>query len=185
MQETREFPAAPLDSYAAQVTTGVAYLGGVLMLPILFAYLGNVRWTGLIIPIAVALALMVFLVLSYAARPVRYRLEAEHLVVQRQWLPRLKIPLQEITAVSVASSLADVPRRGLRFAFNPGVFGYQGPFYLAPYGKVFFVATNREKLVSLARGRVPPLVLSPAQPRAFMAALNEQIHPAEEQGMEH
>ena len=70
--------------------------------------------------------------------------------------------------------MADIPRRGLRFAFNPGIFGYQGPFRLDPLGHVFFLATNRERLVSVARNSAVPLILSPNMPRAFVDALNEQ-----------
>ncbi len=169
------FLAAPPDPYTERITTGVAYLGGFLMLPLLFAYLSNTRWDGLLIPVAFALVLAVFLTLAYAARPVAYRIEATTFVVERQWLPALRVPLKRITAVSVASHLADIPRHGVRFAFNPGVFGYQGPFYLAPYGRAFLLATNREKLVQLARGADTPLVVSPASPRRFSDVLRARL----------
>jgi hypothetical protein len=71
--------------------------------------------------------------------------------------------------------LASIPQRGLRFAFNPGIFGYQGPYRLAPYGEAFMLATNRERLVSLAREGRPPLIISPEQPRAFMNELTERL----------
>lgn len=169
-----KFEVAPLDSYAVRITHGLAYLGGLLMLPLLFAYLSNLRWGGLLTPVALALPLALFLLLAYAIQPVEYIVEAERLVVRRRWFRALKIPLDRITGVSMASALADVPRRGLRFAFNPGVFGYQGPFRLAPYGETFFLATNRERLVALARVTAPPLILSPARPRDFIDALNER-----------
>nr|WP_254151133.1 PH domain-containing protein [Candidatus Chloroploca mongolica] len=154
-----------------RVTTGLAYLGGLLVLPLLFAYLANMRWDGLLIPVALALAIAVFLLLTYAVQPRRYEITATELVVRRRLMPALRIPLKLVIGVSLASDLADVPRRGLRFAFNAGIFGYQGPFRLAPYGEVFFLATNRERLVAVARDQRTTMILSPERPRAFVEAL--------------
>lgn len=165
---------AALDSYATRVTSGLAYLGGLLMLPLLFAYLSNLRWNGLLIPSALALTLALFLLLCYATQPRQYELTASELVVRRRVLRALRVPLSQITGASSASNLADVPQRGLRFAFNAGIFGYQGPFRLAPYGEVFFLATNRAKLVALAREGRTPLILSPERPREFVDAVNTQ-----------
>lgn len=167
------FEAAPLDDYARRITMGLAYMGGLLMLPLLFAYLANLRWEGLLIPVALALAVALFLLLTFAAQPRRYELTETHLVVPRRIFRPLRVPLSVITAASPATHLADVPRRGLRFAFNAGIFGYQGPFRLAPYGEVFFLATNRARLVALARTERTPLIISPARPREFVEALNE------------
>ncbi len=167
------FEAAPLDQYALRLTTGLAYLGGLLMLPLLFAYLANLRWEGLLIPVALAVAVALFLLLTYAFQPRRYELTPDALLVRRRlWRP-LRVPLEIVTGASPASNLADVPVRGLRFAFNAGIFGYQGPFRLAPYGEVFFLATNRARLVAVARQGRTSLILSPASPRAFVEALNE------------
>jgi hypothetical protein len=177
----QSFAVAPLDTYATRVTTGVSYLGGVLMLPLLFAYLSNLRWEGLLIPVALAITLALFLVLAYGTQPTTYQIEGEYLVVRRRWGWALRVPLQIVSGVSAASSLAHLPQRGLRFAFNPGVFGYHGPFYLAPYGKAFFAATNRERLVAVARHAAPPLILSPARPRVFIEALGEHVHLRSEQ----
>lgn len=168
-----KFDTAPLDSYAERITTGVAYLGGLLTLPLFFAYLSNLRWGGLLIPSALALPIALFLLLAYAFQPTSYTIEEDQLVIQRRWMRALKIPFEKITGVSSAPTLAGMPRAGLRFAFNPGVFGYQGPFRLDPYGQAFFLATNRERLVALARQSAPPLIISPAQPRAFIDALND------------
>ncbi|MBP1467713.1 hypothetical protein EYB53_018505 [Candidatus Chloroploca sp. M-50] len=168
---TQIFLVAPLDAYALRVTTGLAYLGGLLVLPLLFAYLANMRWDGLLIPVALALAIAVFLLLTYAVQPRRYEITATELVVRRRLMPALRIPLKLVIGVSLASDLADVPRRGLRFAFNAGIFGYQGPFRLAPYGEVFFLATNRERLVAVARDQRTTMILSPERPRAFVEAL--------------
>jgi hypothetical protein len=169
-----KFEPAPLDSYAQRITMGVAYLGGLLTLPLFFAYLSNTRWAGLLIPIALAVPIALFLLLTYAAQPTAYIIEEDQLVVQRRWLRALKVPFSKIMGVSPGSALADVPRVGLRFAFNPGVFGYQGPFHLAPYGEAFFLATNRERLVAIARQAAVPLIVSPIRPRAFIEKLEEQ-----------
>ncbi|NNJ10025.1 hypothetical protein EKD04_006775 [Chloroflexales bacterium ZM16-3] len=168
------FEVAPLDAYASRVTIGLAYLGGLLMLPLLFAYLANLRWGGLLIPPALALPLALFLLLSYAAQPSAYLIEEADLVVRRRWWRPLRVPLDIVTGASAATFLADVPRRGLRFAFNPGVFGYLGPFRLQPYGETFFLATDRSRLISVARVGLPPLILSPTRPRQFVEALNER-----------
>ncbi len=167
------FEVAPLDAYARRLTAGLAYLGGLLMLPLLFAYLANLRWEGLIVPVALALAVAMFLLLTYGAQPRRYEIDAKHLVVRRRWLPALRVPMTIITGASLASHLADAPRRGVRFAFNAGIFGYQGPFRLAPFGEVFFLATNLERRTAVGREGRPSLILSPARPRAFVEALNE------------
>jgi hypothetical protein len=87
----------------------------------------------------------------------------------------MPVPFKEIAAVSTAAALADVPRFGLRRSFNAGVYGYHGPFQLDPYGAVFFVATNRERLVAVARRTAPPLILSPERPREFVEALREAL----------
>jgi hypothetical protein len=167
------FEVAPLDEYAQRITSGFAYLGGLLMLPLLFAYLANLRWEGLLVPTAVALPLACFLLLSWMAQPQLYELTATELVVRRRrWRP-LRVPLALIRGAAVASTMADVPQRRLRFAFNVGVFGYQGPFRLAPYGEAFFLATNRTRLVAVARSERTALILSPARPRQFVETLNE------------
>jgi hypothetical protein len=171
---TMRFDVAPLDEYAIRITSGLAYLGGILMLPLLFAYLANLRWAGLLIPVALALPLGLFLLLSYAFQPSAYLIEDARLVVRRRWWRSLVVPLDQISAAAAATHLADIPQRGLRFAFNPGVFGYLGPFRLAPYGEAFFLATNRGRLVSLARKGRPPLIVSPQRSREFIEAINER-----------
>ncbi|MFV9504401.1 MAG: PH domain-containing protein [Oscillochloridaceae bacterium umkhey_bin13] len=166
------FAAAPLDAYALRLTTGLAYLGGLLMLPLLFAYLSNLRWDGLLVPVALALAIAIFLLLTYAFQPARYEIHADTLIVRRRLWRALRVPLELVGQAAPATALADLPRRGLRFAFNAGIFGYQGPFRLAPYGEVFFLATDRTRLVTIARYERTALVISPASPRAFSEALN-------------
>lgn len=172
------FRVSPLDQFAVRVTTIVSYIGGFFMLPLLFAYLSNNRWNGLYIPTSFAILLAIFLLLNYASQPTAYRIDPEHLVVRRRWFWAVRVPLVEITRVSQASALSNVPHTGLRFAFNPGVFGYQGPFYLAPYGSAFFLATDRAKLVSVSRRFASPLILSPDKPYDFidsiMVKLNEE-----------
>lgn len=170
-----DFHIAPLDKYAERITMGVAYLGGLLTLPLLFAYLSNTRWYGLFIPVGFAIVLAIFILLTYAAQPIRYTIGADELMIRRRWMKAIKIPLSEITATSLATTLSDVQRIRLRFAFNPGLFGYQGPFHLEKYGKVFFLATNCSKLVAVARGPIPPLIISPNNPQAFVAALREKL----------
>ena len=178
---TTAFEAAPLDPYAERITLGIARLGGVLMLPALFWFLSEIHFPGVIIPVAISIALAAWLMLNYAVQPTSYLIETDQLVIRRRWARRIRIPFKEITGVSVATALADLPRFGLRRSFNAGVFGYQGPFQLDPYGAVFFVATNRERLVAIARIAGPPMILSPAQPREFVEKLREMLMAAPEQ----
>jgi hypothetical protein len=177
---TISYPAAPLDSYAERITSGIAMLGGVLMLPTLFLYLSGflltgVGVTGAVVTAAVALALAAWLVLNYAVQPTSYEIETDRVLIRRRWARAMPLPFKQITGVSTAAALADVPRFGLRRSFNAGVYGYQGPFQLEPYGAVFFVATNRERLVALARRDRSPMLLSPARPREFVEALREAL----------
>jgi len=178
--DTTAYPVARLDPYAEQITSGIAMLGGVLMLPTLFLYLSGflltgVGVTGAVITAAVALALAVWLVLNYAVQPSSYEIQAERVLIRRRWARALPLPFKDIIGVSTAEALADVPRFGLRRSFNAGVYGYQGPFKLDPYGAVFFVATNRERLVALARRDRTPLIISPARPREFVEALRAAL----------
>jgi hypothetical protein len=175
-----DFDAAPLDAYAERITSGIAMLGGVLMLPTLFLYLSGLLFSGVALPgiiisVAVAVALAAWLLLNYAVQPVRYSVEDDQLIIRRRWARPIKVPFSAVLGVSPASALADVPRFGLRRSFNAGVFGYQGPFNLAPYGAIFFVATNRERLVAIARSAAPPLIVSPARPRDFVETMREAI----------
>ena len=177
---TTSFSVAPLDPYAERITTGIAMLGGVLMLPALFLYLSGflltgVGVTGAVINVAIALAMAAWLILNYAVQPTSYAIEGERLLIRRRWARTMPVPFKEIAGVSIAAGLADVPRFGLRRSFNAGVFGYHGPFQLHPYGTVFFVATNRERLVAVARRNRLPLILSPARPREFVEALREAL----------
>jgi len=176
----RSFDAARLDPYAERITTGIAMLGGLLLLPALFLFLSGfllsgIAITGVLVTVAIALALEVWLVLNYAVQPTHYTIEAERLVVGRRWARALPVPFKEISGVSTAAALAEVPRFGLRRSFNAGVFGYQGPFQLERYGRVFFSATNRERLVALGRRDTAPLIISPDRPRDFVEALREAL----------
>jgi hypothetical protein len=131
--------------------------------------------TGVVVTVAIALAMEVWLVLNYAVQPASYAIEDDRLLVKRRWARAMPIPFKEITGVSTAAALADVPRFGLRRSFNAGVFGYQGPFVLERYGRVFFSATNRERLVAIGRRDRQPLIVSPARPRDFVEALREAL----------
>ncbi|MCS6842516.1 MAG: PH domain-containing protein [Roseiflexus sp.] len=174
------FTAAALDPYAERITSGVATLGGILMLPTLFLYLSGllsegIAQTGAVVTVAVALGLAVWLALNYAIQPIAYVVTSDALIIRRRWARALRIPFKQIAGVSLAGALADVPRFGLRRSFNAGVFGYHGPFYLDPYGRVFFAATHRERLVAVARYDAPSLIISPARPRDFVEALREAL----------
>jgi Bacterial PH domain len=130
---------------------------------------------GIVISAAIGVAMAVWLALNYAVYPKAYEIRGETLLVRRRWVRAMKIPLRDIIGVSGAPALADVPRRGLRRSFNAGVFGYHGPFQLVEYGKAFFVATHRERLVAIARRNNMTLIVSPQRPRDFTEALREAL----------
>lgn len=155
-------------------------VGGVLMLPALFWFLSGILLYGVAVPgvvisSATGVAMAVWLTLNYAVQPVSYTLQGETLLIKRRWVGPMRVPLRDILGVSPAAALADVPRKGLRQSFNAGVFGYNGPFQLEQYGKVFFTATDRERLVALARRDRMTLIVSPARPRDFIETIREEI----------
>jgi Bacterial PH domain len=174
------FEAAPLDPYAERITTGIAMVGGVLMLPALFWFLSGIVIYGVAIPgiaisSATGVAMATWLTLNYAVQPTSYELRGDQLLIHRRWARDRRIPLRDILGVSPAPALADVPRRGLRQSFNAGVFGYHGPFQLEQYGNVFFSATDRARLVAIALRDKLPLIVSPHRPRDFTEALREAL----------
>ncbi len=176
----QSFAAAPLDSYAQQITNGIAMLGGAILLPVLFLYLSGllfftIGWFGPLIAVALALSLMVWLLLNYAVQPVTYEVGAESLTIRRRWSRAVVVTYDKVVAVSLANALSDTPRSGMRRSFNAGVFGYQGRFQLAPYGTVVFLATNRQRLVALARSTTDPLIISPERPSEFVEALRTAL----------
>jgi hypothetical protein len=182
---TNQFPAAMLDQYAERISTGIAMLGGVLMLPALFWYLSGIAvalgiLSGILVCVGLALAMAVWLLLGYAAQPVSYRIAKEHLIIKRRWLRSLKTPLKDIAGVAPTGAFTDASRRGVRRALNFGVFGYHGRFQLAPYGQVYLAASNLAKIVAIARPNQPPLLISPDQPRALVDALREVLIKAKE-----
>ena len=94
-------------------------------------------------------------------------------MIERRWQRAVRIGYETIEAVTVLPVAADM--RATRFAFNAGVFGYQGPFISERYGRFFAYATDRDKTVAIARRGAPMLVVSPLLPFAFVGALREAL----------
>jgi hypothetical protein len=94
-------------------------------------------------------------------------------VIERRWQRPVRIPFDTIEAVTVLPVSIDM--RATRFAFNSGVFGYQGPFISERYGRFFAYATDRDKTVAIARRGAPMLIVSPLLPFAFVGALREAL----------
>src|SRR3954464_15859308 len=106
--ETTAYPVAPLDPYAERITSGIAMLGGVLMLPTLFLYLSGflltgVGVTGAVITAAVALTLAVWLVLNYRAQPPSYEIRADRVLIRRRWARAMPLPFKDLVGVSTAA----------------------------------------------------------------------------------
>src|SRR3954462_13446079 len=112
--DTASYPVAPLDPYAERITSGIAMLGGVLMLPTLFLYLSGFLLTGVgvtraVITAAVGLALAAWLVLNYAVQPTSSTIETDRVLIRRRWARAMPVPFKDISGVSTAAALADMP----------------------------------------------------------------------------
>jgi hypothetical protein len=104
---------------------------------------------------------------------IQIRIETDACVIERRWQRPVRIPFDTIEAVTVLPVSIDM--RATRFAFNSGVFGYQGPFISERYGRFFAYATDRDKTVAIARRGAPMLIVSPLLPFAFVGALREAL----------
>ena len=148
MQKPQIAICAPLDPSSQRLTQGFVLVGGISTLPALFLALSGllrypVAFYGALLCAAVAAAFLTFLVLTWAGMPLQLQIDADAVVVVRRWHRQVRIPFSDIEAVTVLPVATDM--KATRFAFNAGVFGYQGPFVSERYGRFFAYATDREK----------------------------------------
>jgi hypothetical protein len=172
MQKPQVAVCAPLDAISQRLTQGFVLVGGISTLPALFLALSGllmypIAFYGAVICAAVAAGFLTFLVLSWAGMAIQIRIETDACVIERRWQRPVRIPFDTIEAVTVLPVSIDM--RATRFAFNSGVFGYQGPFISERYGRFFAYATDRDKTVA------PMLIVSPLLPFAFVGALREAL----------
>lgn len=178
MQKPQVAVCAPLDAVSQRLTQGFVLVGGISTLPALFLALSGllmypIAFYGAVICAAVAAGFLTFLVLSWAGMTTQIRIETDACIIERRWQRPVRIPFDTIEAVTVLPVSIDM--RATRFAFNSGVFGYQGPFISERYGRFFAYATDRDKTVAIARRGAPMLIVSPLLPFAFVGALREAL----------
>ena len=178
MQKPQVAVCAPLDAISQRLTQGFVLVGGISTLPALFLALSGllmhpIAFYGAVICAAVAAGFLTFLVLSWAGMATQIRIETDACIIERRWQRPVRIPFDSIEAVTVLPVSIDM--RATRFAFNAGVFGYQGPFISERYGRFFAYATDRDKTVAIAQRGAPMLILSPLLPFAFVGALREAL----------
>lgn len=174
------FDCAPLDTYAQRSTQGFIFVGGVLTLPGLFLALSGllsspIAYYSAIISGIVAAIFLVFIWWSWAGMPLSLEIHADHLIIKRRWWRAIRVPYRTIEAVTILNVATDL-QRSTR-AMNAGLFGYQGSFVSARYGRLFCMVTDRDSTIAVARHLAPILIVSPYQPSAFLAALRESISP--------
>jgi len=172
------FDCAPIDTYAQRVTQGFIFVGGVLTLPGLFLALSGllsspIAYYGALISGAVAAVFLVFVWISWAGMPTSLEIHADQLIIKRRWWRTIRVPYRTIEAVTVLNVATDLQRSAR--AINAGLFGYQGTFMSARYGRLFCMVTDRDSTIAVARHLSPILIVSPYQPSAFSAALRESI----------
>lgn len=178
MQKPQIAVCAPLDPISQRLTQGFVLVGGISTLPALFLALSGllrypIAFYGALVCAAVAAAFLTFLGLTWAGMPVQLRIDEDAVVVERRWQRAVRIAFSDIEAITVLPVATDM--KATRFAFNAGVFGYQGPFVSDRYGRFFAYATDREKTVAIARRNASMLVVSPMLPFAFVGAVREAL----------
>ncbi|MFN5935610.1 MAG: PH domain-containing protein [Roseiflexaceae bacterium] len=165
------YEPAPLDAAAQQTTQQVVFMGSVLTLPSLFLVLSGLLRYDIAYFTALACCLMAALVLGYVgwrwAGQVRLiELTDTQLVVRRRLWRALIVPITHINAVALTPLAIDIV--ATRWRTGAGVFGYLGTFASPRYGRMQAVASDRERLVAIGRSAALLLILSPADPFAFV-----------------
>jgi hypothetical protein len=173
------FDCAQIDDDAQRVTQGFVFVGGVLTLPGLFLALSGlmntqIAYYGAIISGIVAAVFLMFVWWSWAGVPLSLEIHADQLVIKRRWWRAIRVPYRTIEAVTILNVATDLQRSAR--ALNAGVFGYQGSFTSARYGRLFCMVTDRDRTIAIARHQSAILIVSPYQPSAFLAALRESIN---------
>jgi hypothetical protein len=160
------FIAAPLDRAALKRTA--ATMTGLICILVLIFLLHE------ILPLVILLAAPVLAMpaLAYAGSPLGYAIDNQAVYVERKVWGRVRIPLNQITAVQL------VPRTALQGAMRVygtgGLFGWSGRYRMRGLGAVSMQATNLERLIVIQRRRRKPILISPTDTNAFLAGLRRQ-----------
>jgi Bacterial PH domain len=159
--ESTDFAAAPLDRSTKLTSAAVvaSVVGITLTIPVAEAGpVGTVVGIGL--PIAV-------LVLGYGLSPRGYRLQPGRLQILRRWFGSRTFRIDKVSATSALFGLG-----GIRLAGSGGAFGWYGLFWRKGSGRYHAYVTDRSQLV-VCDGPDGVIVLSPAEPRAFLEAAGD------------
>lgn len=158
--------AASLD-HAARVRS-IATLAGLL------AFLVIIFFVRQLAPVVTLLALPVIAAPAYAfaCAPLGYALTEHTLTIERKTLWSIRIPLSQISACH------PLPRAALQDAIRiygtGGLFGWAGRYRARGIGAFTMYATSLDRLILVQRRRRRPIVISPADPTAFLDGLRRQ-----------
>jgi hypothetical protein len=127
-----------------------------------------------IMPVVILLAGPVLLLplAAYAATPMGYGMDERTLWIERKAFRTVRVPLGSISDVRPlpAASL----HGAIRVYGTGGLFGWAGRYRLRGLGAVSMHATNLERLILVQRRGRRPLLISPADPDAFLRGLRRQ-----------
>lgn len=157
-----DHPAAPYD----RVTRVLTVVGSVLLAAVGVVVAAASESSASVL----GWLLLVALVAAWALSPARYRLDGPILVVERRGWPAKRLP--GVTAVRVADDAGErFPWWStLRLGGSGGLFGWYGVFWRRRTGRFLAYVTDRHVQVVVERGSELPVVVSPADPDAFVRA---------------
>jgi len=119
----------------------------------------------------VAVLLLVILAVVYLFSPQAYAVEPGELIIQRPGTD-VAIPLKTIERIEVGGGW-QVFRGALRLFASGGAFGFYGSFWSSTLKNFTAYATRMDKVVVLYRTTGGPIVVSPDEIEAFVAAIRE------------
>lgn len=165
------YRAAPLDRAALLRT--VLTLAGLVALLVLIFFIHQLAPPAMLLGVPI-LALPA---LAYASTPMGYAVDERAIYIERKALSTVRVPLTQVTAVR------PLPRPALSGAMRVygtgGLFGWAGRYKARRLGAVSMHATNLDRLILVERRRRRALLISPADPNAFLSGLRRQYETIE------
>jgi hypothetical protein len=151
----------------AIIRTAITLLGLAALLVLIF-------FIHQIVPILVVLGAPVLLlpVAAYASTPLGYMMDEREIVIDRKALRPVRIPLNAITAVHPVPTATMA--QAMRVYGTGGLFGWTGRYRVRSLGSVSMHATSLDRLIVIERRRRRPILISPAEPAAFLSGLRRQ-----------
>ena len=154
-----------LDNLAKGVTIGVT----ILFAFIIFEQYSIIKEAGRAIPIFTTVALLLIYFITFAFRPINYKLSADQLIIHRL-LSDVRIERDQIKSVEYL----DKEKIGwaVRTFGVGGVFGYFGEFANTKIGSMTWYATRRNKTVLVKTISNKNIILTPDEPEQFVSNFN-------------